>query len=408
MKIIHTADWHIGKRLHGIDLGEDHLLFFNFLIEILKKEKPDILLVAGDIFDLANPSAESRQLYYDTLLRLREASCTVILTGGNHDSPTMLNAPKELLKALDIYVSGGLEPRVENYIIPYPDSENPKLIVAAIPFLRDTELRKQVKGETHEDREAAVREGIKRIFESAANYCEQKFPGVPAIAAGHLFAHGVSTSDSERDIQVGNLAGFEAGSFPAYFHYIALGHIHKPQKAGADHILYSGSPIPLSFSEKEDKKRMLKVEINPNKKPAVEPIPVPQFRKLTKLKGRLEVLKEKLNSIARERTQLPQLIEIELHETHYEAGKVVDFEELVNSFHSEHAVIAKHRITFDESPAGEHRFYSDHNRIEELQPTEVFEELINAQGKESDKKLLTQTFQDLLTQYNQTHTKWEY
>lgn len=405
MKIIHTADWHIGKRLHGIDLSEDHRLFFNFLIELLKNEKPDILLVAGDVFDLANPSAEARQLYYDTLLRLRETKCTVILTGGNHDSPAMLNAPKELLKALDIHVSGGLENDIEKYIIPLPNSQNPKLIIAAIPFLRDTELRKQVKGESYEDREAAVRDGIKQIFHSAAEYCNWNFPDIPAVAAGHLFAHGASTSDSERDIQVGNLAGFDARAFPDYFQYIALGHIHKPQKAGADNILYSGSPIALSFSEKEDKKRVLKIELKSKQKPVIESVPVPQFRKLSKLKGSLTVLKEKLQQTVEKQTPLPQLIEIELHEPHYDANKVVEFEDLVNTFQSEHATIAKHRITFDESPAGEHRFYENQSRIEELQPTEVFEELINVQGKTEDKKLLTDTFQDLLTQYHQNYTK---
>lgn len=405
MKIIHTADWHIGKRLHGIDLSEDHRLFFNFLIELLKNEKPDILLVAGDVFDLANPSAEARQLYYDTLLRLRETKCTVILTGGNHDSPAMLNAPKELLKALDIHVSGGLENDIEKYIIPLPNSQNPKLIIAAIPFLRDTELRKQVKGESYEDREAAVRDGIKQIFHSAAEYCNWNFPDIPAVAAGHLFAHGASTSDSERDIQVGNLAGFDARAFPDYFQYIALGHIHKPQKAGADNILYSGSPIALSFSEKEDKKRVLKIELKSKQKPVIESVPVPQFRKLSKLKGSLTVLKEKLQQTVEKQTPLPQLIEIELHEPHYDANKVVEFEDLVNTFQSEHATIAKHRITFDESPAGEHRFYENQSRIEELQPTEVFEELINVQGKTEDKKLLTDTFQDLLTQYYQNYTK---
>lgn len=405
MKIIHTADWHIGKRLHGIDLSEDHRLFFNFLIELLKNEKPDILLVAGDVFDLANPSAEARQLYYDTLLRLRETKCTVILTGGNHDSPAMLNAPKELLKALDIHVSGGLENDIEKYIIPLPNSQSPKLIIAAIPFLRDTELRKQVKGESYEDREAAVRDGIKQIFHSAAEYCNRNFPDIPAVAAGHLFAHGASTSDSERDIQVGNLAGFDARAFPDYFQYIALGHIHKPQKAGADNILYSGSPIALSFSEKEDKKRVLKIELKSKQKPVIESVPVPQFRKLSKLKGSLTVLKEKLQQMVEKQTPLPQLIEIELHEPHYDANKVVEFEDLVNTFQSEHATIAKHRITFDESPSGEHRFYENQSRIEELQPSEVFEELINVQGKTEDKKLLTDTFQDLLTQYHQNYTK---
>ncbi len=269
MKIIHTADWHIGKRLHGIDLSEDHRLFFDFLIHLIHIEKPDVLIVAGDVFDLANPTTESRQLYYNTLVRLRQSKCQLIVTGGNHDSPNMLNAPKELLKTMDIHVSGGLAQDVSEYIVPLPNGQNPKLIVAALPFLRDTELRKQVKGESHEDRETAIREGIKSVFRSSADYAKEHYPGIPAIATGHLFAHGVSTSDSEREIQIGNLAGFDAGGFPEYFQYIALGHIHKPQNAGAPHILYSGSPIPLSFSEREDSKRILKIEIDSDTDPRI-------------------------------------------------------------------------------------------------------------------------------------------
>ncbi|MDZ7847099.1 MAG: exonuclease subunit SbcD [Owenweeksia sp.] len=225
----------------------------------MKKENVDAMLVSGDIFDLANPSNEARRAYFQALLKLRDLKCKLILTGGNHDSPSVLNAPKELLQAMDIHVIGNLPENLEDCLIPLKNAEGKtEAVVAALPYLRDPDLRQATEEVSYESRVEAIREGIARVFENVANCCKENFPNVPAIAMGHLFAAGVSTSESERDIQVGNEASFEADKFGDYFKYIALGHIHRPQKVNAlVPAFYSGSPLPLSFSEREDKKRLL-------------------------------------------------------------------------------------------------------------------------------------------------------
>ena len=108
MKIVHTADWHIGKKLHKHDLSEDFDLFINWLTKFIEDKKVDLLLISGDIFDLANPSSEARKQYYETLVKLKALDCKIIATGGNHDSPAMLDAPQEIMRALDLSVIGGL------------------------------------------------------------------------------------------------------------------------------------------------------------------------------------------------------------------------------------------------------------------------------------------------------------
>ena len=122
MKIIHTADWHIGKKLHKHELSQDFDLFIDWLCELLKKEKIDLLLVSGDVFDLANPSSEARAQYYRALIKLKKQQCKIIITGGNHDSPAMLDAPKEVLRELDIHIIGGMPQNPEEVIIPVLES----------------------------------------------------------------------------------------------------------------------------------------------------------------------------------------------------------------------------------------------------------------------------------------------
>src|SRR5690606_6756353 len=177
----------------------------------------------------------------------RQLECRIILTGGNHDSPAMLDAPRELLQELNMEVIGGLPENLEDCIIPICDkSGNTELVIAALPFLRDPDLRTAAEGHSYEDRLQAVQQGIERIFLNAAELCKSKYPEVPALAMGHLFAAGIETSDSEREIQLGNQAAFQASQFGNFFKYIALGHIHKPQRVNAPvPAFYSGSPIPL-------------------------------------------------------------------------------------------------------------------------------------------------------------------
>ena len=378
MKILHTADWHIGKKLHKHELSEDFELFMEWLCERITELKVDLLLVSGDIFDLANPSSDARKQYYRALKRLRQLECRIILTGGNHDSPAMLDAPRELLQELNMEVIGGLPENLADCIIPICDKfGKTELVIAALPFLRDPDLRTAAEGHSYEDRLQAVQQGIERIFLNAAELCKSKYPEVPALAMGHLFAAGIETSDSEREIQLGNQAAFQASQFGNFFKYIALGHIHKPQRVNAPvPAFYSGSPIPLSFSERKDEKRILLIDTEIGWMP--ESLPVPVFRKLKRLSGSLSELQEKLE-LLEEGYKLESLLEVELKEENYNAEKIFQLDSLVSNFEKPGFRIVKHRASFTNKLNGAGELYEETRQLEDLSPREVFLEMLSRQ-----------------------------
>ena len=394
MKILHTADWHIGKKLHKTDLAEDFDLFIDWLCETIEKEKINLLLVSGDIFDLANPSSEARRQYYRALVKMNRFDCKIILTGGNHDSPSMLEAPKEILKELDIDIIGGLPSNLEELIIPVNDRNgDTTVIVAAIPFLRNADLRKADDGNTYEDRLETLKSGIQNTFFEASEICKSKYNGIPAIAMGHLFTAGIETSESEREIQIGNLAAFEATRFGENYHYIALGHIHKPQRVtAAVPTFYSGSPLPLSFSERRDEKRVLLIDTEAGWEP--KNIPVPAFRALLKITGNLKELTFKLQELE-EKKELESLIEVELKEQQYDALKIYALDELVSNFQKPGYSIVKHRATFENQVKGAAQTFREDQQLQDLQPKDVFLELIEKHDYNQE------TRQEILAAFNE-------
>jgi len=402
MKILHTADWHIGKKLHKHDLYPDFDLFIEWLHKTIQQEKVDLLLISGDIFDLANPSSEARKQYYQALIKLQQLNCKIIATGGNHDSPTMLDAPKEILKALDMNVIGGLPVNLEDTIIPVKNKQgNIEVVVAAIPFLRDADLRSGTTASTYDDRLQAIREGIKNIFQNASEICALKHANVPVIAMGHLFTAGSDTSESERDIQIGNQAAFNALQFGEYFSYIALGHIHKPQRVTANiPVFYSGSPLPLSFSERTDEKRILILDTENDWEP--ESIPVPVFRKLIKISGSLVEIQQKLNDLVPS-GELDSLIEIDMTEDQYDAQKIYSLDQTVNNFDKSGFEIVKQRAQFKNQTMGTSELYSENEQLEDLKPKDVFLELISSHEYNEEQKMeILSAFDEILEEVQQS------
>lgn len=400
MKILHTADWHIGKKLHKNELSRDFDLFIDWLCTLLEKEKIDLLLVSGDVFDLANPSSEARRQYYRALMKMKKFDCKVILTGGNHDSPAMLDAPREILKELDIHIIGGLPETIDETIIPvFGKSGEAEAVIAALPFLRDSDLRSAADGVTYEDRLEATRKGIQNTFFEAAEICKTRFAGLPALAMGHLFAAGIETSESEREIQIGNQAAFEASHFGNYFSYIALGHIHKPQRVSAAvPAFYSGSPLPLSFSERKDEKRILLIDTEKGWEP--ESINIPVFRSLLKISGTLEELQNKLEALSENR-ELESLIEVELLEEQYDAMKLYNLDDLVTNFDKPGHRIVKHRATFANQMKGVSEAYDSGIQLQDLKPKDVFLELIGDHNYDEDtKQEIISAFDELLEDLN--------
>lgn len=396
MKILHTADWHIGKKLHKHYLHTDFELFINWLLQTIEDEKIELLLISGDVFDLANPSAEARRQYYLALKKLSILNCKIIITGGNHDSPTMLDAPREILEALNVHIIGGLPQDLKDCIIPVSNKQGEtELVVAAIPFLRDSDIRSAETGVTYDNRIEAIRKGMEATFAQAADLCKQKYSDLPAIAMGHLYAAGIEASESERDIQIGNQAAFQASQFGDYFSYVALGHIHKPQRVSASiPTFYSGSPLPLSFSERSDEKRVLILDTRTGFEP--QSLSIPNFRKLHKISGTLENIKAKLSNLTPQ-GELTDLIEVELIEDDFDAHVLAQLDESVTSFDTPGLEIVKHRASFKNRLQETGKLFESHIHLEDLKPQEVFQKMLEQNSYDTEiKARVTQAFQEIL------------
>ncbi len=248
MKFLHTADWHLGQKFKGnLDRIEEHRHVMNWMLELIRKEKIELLIVAGDIFDTPNPPNNARELYYRFLVDANKLGCQhIIITGGNHDSPNMLNAPKEILYAIHTHVIGKITENIEEQIIELKNKKGElEAVVAAVPFLRDRDLKSAISGETGEERIERIKEGIKNHYVKLAKAVEPyQNKNIPIITTGHLYAKGATTSDKQDNIYIGDMENIAADDFPTIFDYVALGHLHKSQIIGKKkHIRYSGSII---------------------------------------------------------------------------------------------------------------------------------------------------------------------
>ncbi len=329
MKILHTSDWHLGQRFINRERGEEHQRALRWLLEVLREQAVDALLIAGDLFDTGNPPNYALREYYRFLTQVRETGCQHLLViGGNHDSPATLNAPQALLEALDIRVFGCAPRNAHGEIdyaaelLPLHDTAgNLQAVLAAVPFLRDRDLKYAQAGETAAEREAAVKQGIAEHYAKLAEQLQKNYAHtVPFIATGHLFAAGAALSDSEKIIHVGNLGQISAAQFPAVFDYVALGHLHQPQQVGGcEHIRYSGSLLPLSFKESQHSKQVLLVEFSGSQLSKITPLAVPVSRPLLRLQGDLDSLEAQLKAL-KPAGELPTWVEIELDRAYPEAA----------------------------------------------------------------------------------------
>jgi exonuclease SbcD len=331
MRILHTADWHLGKRLEQSERTDEHQAFLNWLIQILRTEKIDVLIVAGDIFDTGSPSNSAFEQYYGFLRQVKDTSCReVVIIGGNHDSISTLNAPQLLLKYFNVHIIGGVPYEFTDQIIEIKDAQGQlELVVCAVPFLRDRDIRLSVAGETLEERETRLKQGISEHYHRLVTHItDYKLNNIPVIATGHLFAAGSATSDSEKEIHVGNLGQIGGDQFPSAFDYIALGHIHRPQLINKmNHIRYSGSPIPLSFSETDDKKQVIVLEFKNGNMISLQELEVPCNRKLIRIKGDFEKVKTKLVLLEDPQTLYPAWVEVQVETETF----IFDLEEQLNS-----------------------------------------------------------------------------
>ncbi len=305
MKIIHTSDWHLGKKLYGKSRYEETEKFLDWLIETTESESADALIISGDVFDTISPSNRALEQYYGFLYKISTSCCeNVIIIAGNHDSPSLLNAPRELLKVFNVHViASASENFADEVLIIQKKDKTPGAVVCAVPYLREKDLRIVFEDESPDDKSAQMLKGIKehysKVIAAALEICKSHSGRLSLIVTGHLFAAGGMTlsGDGVREIYVGSLERVGCDIFPDEIDYLALGHLHIPQKVfGCDCRRYSGSPIPVGFSEANQKKMVLSVDFS-GEKPSVKEIYVPQFQKLITITGDIEKIRDEIFSL---------------------------------------------------------------------------------------------------------------
>lgn len=308
MKILHTSDWHIGRALYGRKRYEEFECFLDWLIGCIEAEGVEALLVAGDVFDNGTPSNRALELYYRFLCRCADAGCRhVVVTAGNHDSPSLLNAPREVLRFLNVHVVGCMAEAAEDELVVLNDADGkPELIVCAVPYLRDRDIRRAEAGETFEDKGRKLVEGIRdhyrQVGEAAAAKRTELGGNLPIVAMGHLFTSGGQTveGDGVRELYVGTLGQVRADVFPDCFDYLALGHLHVAQRvSGSDVLRYSGAPLPMSFGEAGQRKIVVAVNVDANGV-TVQEIPVPSFQSLATVRGDWKRITERIAALKRD------------------------------------------------------------------------------------------------------------
>lgn len=256
IRILHTADWHIGQTLRGFSREHEHRKVFERLEEIVVERDVDALVIAGDVFDSQNPSGEAQQLLYSTLVGLSRAHprMTMVIVAGNHDAAGRLEAPRPLLEAFNIRVVGNVrrcEGRVEatRHLVPIADASG---AVAAHVLAVSYPTAACLPNLTRLDGEAGspVIAGVRSLYAELVDTLRRPIDGLPFVLTGHLHvAGGIESEGAERRILVGGQHAVPHEVFPAEASYVALGHLHKAQSIGRDTVRYSGSLIPLSATE---------------------------------------------------------------------------------------------------------------------------------------------------------------
>lgn len=292
MKILHTGDWHIGKLVHGLHMTEDQRILLKQLIELIKKEKVDVLLISGDVYDRSIPPTDAVELLDDVLSEIvMKLGVKVIAVAGNHDSPDRLDFGSKILRDNGLYISGRFDKKIKAIQL---EDDYGVVNFYPIPFAEPAVVRalyddKECK--THDDAIGNIIEGIKSDFVATDRN----------ICLSHAFVIGtetLETSDSERPLSIG---GSEFVSVDKYedFDYVALGHLHRPQKVKVNHIRYAGSLLKYSFSEAKQKKSVIIVELKEKGDISIEQKYLEPIRDMRIITGKLEdLLDEKVYSLA--------------------------------------------------------------------------------------------------------------
>jgi exonuclease SbcD len=288
LRVVHTADWHLGHTLYDYDRSPEHQRFLDWLVLELEQRAVDVLLIAGDVFETANPPVSALRQWYSFLAKATERcpALEIIAIGGNHDSAARLDAPESLLSER-VHVIGGLPRRngreldMERMVLPLHNAKGGcEAWVAAIPYLRVSDLPRVGKAGEH-----SLTDGVHQLHQQIFERLFKKAQaGQAALAMGHLYMQNAALSpDSERKVLGGNQNPLGQELFPERLAYVALGHLHYAQAVGRESIRYSGSPIPLSMTERGYMHQVVVLQIQDGALKVLDHVPIPRSVQMIRL-----------------------------------------------------------------------------------------------------------------------------
>lgn len=408
MKFIHTADWHLGNTMHDIDRTRETEAFLEWLETEIATVGAEALVIAGDVFDVVNPSNIAKTQYYRFLASLLKTNCSnVVVVGGNHDSGSLLDAPAEILGALNINVVGSINNRsVDDLVVELKDGDGQAIgLCCAVPFMRNMELEQFYKSSIGDENGTSDEDLLKRLYADVYRRAVEMRGDrdIPIIATGHLFACNLSGRDSEgsdssaenrtaavletsiddgvREV-VGTLGNVDVSTFPNELDYVALGHIHYTSMVAKNpKVRYSGSPFVMGFDEANCKRYVLAVEVGANAVPAVAKIEVPKAVRFEQFKGDLVTLKSDLRNLEKELLANPMETYVDLLLT---SGNFVSLNEALEAEETgKHFVVKRHRISRD-ILHGANRFDDRVESTKQYTKEDYFRMLIASNAQESE------------------------
>ncbi|MFT0624457.1 exonuclease subunit SbcD [Ectopseudomonas guguanensis] len=401
MRILHTSDWHLGQHFIGKTRQAEHQAFCAWLLEQVRSHAVDVLLIAGDVFDTGAPPSYAREQYYRLVVELRDAGCALVVLGGNHDSPAMLGESRSLLAQLGTRVVPGVGVDLAEQVQVLHDREGvPGAILCAVPFIRPRDVTASQAGQSAQDKQQSLQQAIAEHYRALHELAQRKRDelglALPIIATGHLTTVGASASESVREIYVGSLEAFPTSAFPPA-DYIALGHIHRPQKVGGlEHIRYSGSPIALSFDEARQQKEVLLLDFDAAALQSITPLPVPVFQPMASLRGSLKELAGAIaEQAAQGTTERPVWLEVQVSTDDYLRDLQSRIDALCEGLPVEVLRIRRERGTASASLASEARETLDELSVEDVFRRRLQQEAIEAHDAQRLQELYRQIVEEL-------------
>jgi len=375
MKLIHTADWHLGRIFHGVHLTEDQAYVLNEFIEIVKDEHPDVVIVSGDIYDRAVPPQDAVSLLDDVLSRLvNKVGVPVVLIAGNHDSPERLNFGASLFKNSNLYVFGPFVPNNHPIVL---DDNFGAVNIYPIPFAEPPVVREKTGEEDIKDQKTAFQYILQSIgSKQPANR--------RSILVAHAAVVGGEKSDSERPLSIGGSETVDPVIFEG-FNYVALGHLHQPQSSGEERIRYAGSILKYSFSEASHQKSVTVVDMDADGKCDIRRINLSPRRDVRRIKGNLQDILDKAK--------------IDNNKDDYLMVTLLNKEPVLNAMSRLREVYPNtlhiERLMF--LPSSEHvRSPADHRRLSEIDLfASFYAQVTSKEMTDSEKKVFKKLVEDL-------------